>query len=393
MSNKGTVLYIGGFELPDKNAAAQRVIANGKLLRSMGYNVVFCGVTNDELIPSINAPQKYYDFDCYALPYPTNKIDWVSFIFKSKMYKALVDKYSDVSSIICYNIPSGSLYKMLKYSKKRNIKVFADCTEWYEAPKEGNIVHRLVKKIDIDLRMNKLHFKLDGIISISEYLHVFYKNQGLTSIKVPPLVDLIDDKWENNQVHNNEVRTFVYSGSPFSLSNTASVKDRLDLIILAMANLKSQNLKFAIHIVGIKKEEFLSFYPELKNKVDFLADYLVFFGKVAHKKSIEILKRSDFSIFLRDTNLVTKAGFPTKFVESISCGIPVLTNDSSNISDYLISGVNGFLVSTENLESIEETIKKSLEITDDTLKEMKLNCKQAETFSYPNYIHHFKQLF
>jgi glycosyltransferase involved in cell wall biosynthesis len=390
---KGTILYIGGFELPDKNAAAQRVIANGKLLRSMGYNVVFCGVTNDEPVPTINTPQSYYDFDCYALPYPTNKLDWVSFIFKSKLYKSLVDRYSNVSAIICYNIPAGSLYKMLKYGKKRNIKVYADCTEWYEAPKDGNLIHRFVKKLDIELRMKVLHFKLDGIISISEYLHGFYKSQGLTSIKVPPLVDLTNEKWDNKKVINNTVRTYVYSGSPFSLSNTSSVKDRLDLIILAMANLKIEGFKFSIHIVGIEKQEFLSFYPELNDKAELLADYLIFYGKVPHKKSVEILKSSDFSIFLRDTNLVTSAGFPTKFVESLSCGIPVLTNDTSNISDYLVSGKNGFLVSTESLKSIEETIKTSLEITNKTLQEMKLNCKQAETFNYPNYINHFKKLF
>ena len=29
---KGTILYIGGFELPDKNAAAHRVLSNGKIL-------------------------------------------------------------------------------------------------------------------------------------------------------------------------------------------------------------------------------------------------------------------------------------------------------------------------------------------------------------------------
>ncbi|MCK9163882.1 MAG: hypothetical protein M0O93_06000 [Bacteroidales bacterium] len=38
-----TILYIGGFELPDKNAAAQRVISNGKILRDLGFNVVYIG--------------------------------------------------------------------------------------------------------------------------------------------------------------------------------------------------------------------------------------------------------------------------------------------------------------------------------------------------------------
>ena len=41
---KKAILYIGGFELPDKNAAAQRVVANGKLFTELGYSVYYIGV-------------------------------------------------------------------------------------------------------------------------------------------------------------------------------------------------------------------------------------------------------------------------------------------------------------------------------------------------------------
>ena len=35
------ILYIGGFQLPDKNAAALRVMSNAKAFRELGYTVVF----------------------------------------------------------------------------------------------------------------------------------------------------------------------------------------------------------------------------------------------------------------------------------------------------------------------------------------------------------------
>ena len=38
---RGTVLYIGGFELPDKNAAAHRVLGIAKILKELGYSVEF----------------------------------------------------------------------------------------------------------------------------------------------------------------------------------------------------------------------------------------------------------------------------------------------------------------------------------------------------------------
>ena len=41
MNNKGTILYVGGFIiLPDKNAAAQRVVSIAKILRDIGFEVV-----------------------------------------------------------------------------------------------------------------------------------------------------------------------------------------------------------------------------------------------------------------------------------------------------------------------------------------------------------------
>ena len=46
---KGLILYVGGFELPDKNAAAHRVLSNGKLLRDLGYEVSFVGITHKSL--------------------------------------------------------------------------------------------------------------------------------------------------------------------------------------------------------------------------------------------------------------------------------------------------------------------------------------------------------
>ena len=42
-----SILYLGGFELLDKIAAAQRVMAHAKLLREMGVVVSFTGISMD----------------------------------------------------------------------------------------------------------------------------------------------------------------------------------------------------------------------------------------------------------------------------------------------------------------------------------------------------------
>ena len=53
-------LYIGNFCFPDCNAAGKRVYANGKILKELGYKVVFVGVNKSiESISSLKKQKKF----------------------------------------------------------------------------------------------------------------------------------------------------------------------------------------------------------------------------------------------------------------------------------------------------------------------------------------------
>ena len=41
MYKNGTVIYVGNFEMPDKNAAAHRVLNNAKIFKELEYRVCF----------------------------------------------------------------------------------------------------------------------------------------------------------------------------------------------------------------------------------------------------------------------------------------------------------------------------------------------------------------
>ena len=69
MNDVQTMLYVGGFVLPDGNAAAQRVVANAKLFSNIGYNVVFLNYSDDILTPR---KTNYFGFECFECP----KAEW-----------------------------------------------------------------------------------------------------------------------------------------------------------------------------------------------------------------------------------------------------------------------------------------------------------------------------
>lgn len=333
------IVYIGGFELPDKNAAAQRVIGNGKLFNINGYDVTYIGISKNSK-NDINKVINNEGFSCYSIKYPKNKIEWLKYIVSAKKVKKILNDIKEIDIVVLYNYQSLPMWSLMKYCKKRNIKVVSDCTEWYQP--SGGLLFKLIKGIDTTLRMKYLHKKLDGIITISEYLTNYYKEQ--TTIELPPLVDLKDEKWRKVEKNRDGIISFNYAGSP------GKNKDKINEIIEVLALEKFNQYKFIFNVVGITKDEYLLYYPEHRGIIELLEGKVFLKGRVSHREALNIVKKSDYTIFIREDNRVTKAGFPTKFAESYSCNTPVITTMSSNLNKYVKNGENGFVVELDDIK-------------------------------------------
>ncbi len=313
---KFTVLYIGGFQLPEENAAAQRVVGIGKGLKAIGYDVIFLNslkkYNNSEI-----QKKEYFGFKCFEYKRESNFDYLISAKTSINMIKT-INPYA----VIAYNYPAMALNNIRKYCKKKKIKCLADVTEWYNTFGK-NIFIKMIKSFDTFYRMRYVHKKMDGIIAISKYLFEYYHNDTKTVI-IPPTVDLDDEKW-NVQVTKDDSRiSFTYAGSP------SAAKEKLDKIVNAVSLVEKSN-EIVLNIVGITKEQFTCMY----SWNDYISNNVIFWGRVNHKKAIQIVKQSNWTVILRENNRMVKAGFPTKLSESISCGTPVLINHFSNVFDYL----------------------------------------------------------
>ena len=377
-----TILYIGGFNLPDKNAAALRVVANSLILEQLGYNVVLVGLTRDR--GDAGVWFKRGNMECMNLAYPSSIDEWWNYLTSAKSYKQLIADYNP-SAVIAYNHPAVALKKLLKHNRAMGIKTFADCTEWYE-PKEGNALFKMIKKWDVKKRMYEVHFKMDGIITISRFLDDFYKEKGKKTVLLPPLVDIQDTKWTERKGNNDLNKTrLIYAGSP--IDN----KDRLDWIVGSLSRILSESGKdnsVELLIIGITEQQYRNMYQVGNDEQ--LPAFVTFFGRIAHEEVIQHLLHSDFQIFLRERNLSNMAGFPTKFAESISSKTLVLTNDTSNLTDYLENGKNGYLLNIENEQKLLESLKKVLSIPVKDIRQLR-NEMDYTIFDYRRYVPQMKQ--
>lgn len=315
-NSKGKILYIGGFELPDKNAAAQRVIGISKGLRELGYDVIFLNSIKGSMKSGV-VEKEYYGFKCFEYKRESDR----DYLFSGKTSLKMIADL-DPNVVIAYNYPAVALQRINTYCNRRGIKCLADATEWYGATGK-NLVSRLIKWADTSYRMKFVHKKLDGVIAISRYLYDYYNNT-LNTVMIPPTVDVTDKKWELCGNKEQKYTSFVYAGSP------STSKERLDKIVDA-AGIAEKEHSVRVDIVGITKEQFVEMYNWSKD----IPCSVFFWGRVEHRKALQFVKQANWSIILRRNTRVIQAGFPTKLVESISCGTPVITNRFSNVFDYL----------------------------------------------------------
>lgn len=375
------IIYLGGFCMPDRNAAAQRVLGIAKILSVCGYEISFYGLTHsyDPLTDVGNIE----GFNFINFPYPDRFDKWIRYLSgRDNLFKALKKENPDM--VILYNHPAFAIEHILRYCHPKGIKVIADVTEWYEP--YGNILFKIIKGYDSRRRMYKSHLKLDGIICISSFLSSFYKNLGLKIVEIPPLVDCNERKWKISNTeyiysHDSiESINVIYAGSP------DANKDRLDIILKSMDKVwPAFNNKIKFDIIGITEEQYRHQWNDQKFR-----DYVYFHGRKTHNEVIKFLLKADYQIFIRPDTIANRAGFPTKFVETLTSKTIPITNLSSNLSMYLHDKENGFIIDSLNTEAICDTLRIALSKSHKEINKIKSNIK-TDTFDYHNYILQLKE--
>lgn len=364
------ILYIGGFELPDRNAAAQRVIANARLLSDIGYEVSFIGVS--KAIDS--APSQVFGFKSAPVKYPTTIRQWFLQIFTFVDFDTIKSYAPDY--VILYNFPSVASLRILRKCHKSGIKVIHDLTEWEEA--SGWNPRDVIRKIDINLRMRYCVKKMDGVIAISRYLYDQYKD-FTKCILVPPTVDLNNPKFDRDrQLTVSDRINLVFAGNA-----GIGVKDRLDYIIRDLQEFPQIHLA----VIGMTQEQYERGYGPLPKD----CMNVEFRGRVPHTEAVKAVCDADFQMLIRDNTLKNRAGFPSKFVESMSCCTPLIATLTSNIGDYLKDGENGFVVS--ETQTMPQVFARILAMDKNEIIAMKQRCKDFTGFDYRSYKEEFSKLF
>ncbi len=347
------IIYIGAFRFPIYDAAAARVLNIARAFRDNGHTVRFiswggcyCEEDKDE-----NGIYKYDKFEYYItdeLDLKGSILDKITTLFhKGKKSLEVLKNINDaIDLVIAYNADYRLTKTLLSFCNARGIKFANDITEWYE-PHELYFFER----VPYYLNMKSLQHKVKNKIVISSYLNYYFEESN--NLLLPPLCDPSEKKWSKTVV---DERIESFDGVTLFYAGTPAKKDCVHNCINVINRLANEGKKVRFIILGITKEVYLCKYADKLDDKS-LNDAILFLGRVSQQDIPAYYKYADFMVLLREPTRKNMAGFPTKVAESITAGIPVITNNTSDLSKYINEGKTGFILEDEKVETLYRLLK------------------------------------
>jgi glycosyltransferase involved in cell wall biosynthesis len=362
-----TIIYLGGFRLPDNNGSAIRALGLTRTFQSLGFNVELGGKIGDNI-----DDQKYSDIKFWNIEDLKGEI-----VQSYKNINPIINKiegigFDNIKAIIAYNYSPIAFYQLFNYCKSNNIKLIQDITEWYSIDGEFTF-QKLIRMVLTNWRIAILGPKTKNLIVSVNYLKRKFKKENCL---VLPQLSLSTDFRENqNYLSTGDIIKFIYIGNPGKKFS----KEKVDWCINIFSNLSVKYKKFSFEIVGIDTDYF-SDKLKLLSKIN-KSDNIILHGKLSHKKALSLLKKSNFSVFFRPNTRVSKIGFPGKAREAFDCGVPILTNNTGDLSVYTKTNVNGYVINSFNEFEIQTEIEKILNKRYEDLNKVIKNCRSKNPFS------------
>ena len=376
---RDTVIYAGGFGLPDRTASALRALGNAEVFRLAGYRVLVSGKFAKIPEPA-SQPVEVNGFSCYDIRRPLPGLPSVDYTRSPANICALalhagVDR---IAAIMAYNYPGFGLWRLIRLAKELGVPIINESTEWYgwEGFRPVSNVRRIVES---RLRNTVLVKRAGNFVCATRWSRDQHPEANTLVLPFALHPDWecwqgqATDEWKG---HENAIR-LVYAGSP----GMGMHKDRLPLIVEALGRIEPAAKKLSFVVMGITAQDYLRSMPRHAALLERLAGNLRFLGRMPHRDVIGILKGADFSVFVRERNRVSTVGFPTKYAEAVTCGVPVFTNDSSDIARYLKDGENGILLPGIASATIESGLARIAHLSRNDMERVKANVANHNPFA------------
>lgn len=349
------IAYVGPVAFPEGGAAARRILNNARALVAGGYDVVIVsGQPPGEAGARFDVEAgircvSVNERDAEHLPKILRYARYLAMGARSRQW--LAAQSPAPAAVILYSGYAPYLLQLTRWSRQNRVPLVFDAVEWYSAGSVAGFL-RSPYLWQTELAMRVLIPRVEGVIAISRALERYYSGRGMKVVRVPPLIDPAEFAARRPAVDDTRLR-LVYAGMP-------GTKDLLDQVARAVIAVDPQGERLVLEVVGVDAGGLAAL---VGCAPDALPRCLRAHGRVAHARSIDLVRTADFTVFLRRINRVSTCGFSTKFVESLALGTPVIANHSGDLAQHLRDGETGLLVAEPRSASLEPVLRRALELS------------------------------
>ena len=327
------IVFLTTNKYPNGDAGAIRQHQMAKIFNSQGYDSFVIGygdfTEKEETFDGV----KYISLRDKTSSVIGRLLSRLSF---ARRALSVINKMDDVGAVVLTDGFPDLFSRSIKYANRKKIPLLHDSVEWY-SPEEYKNGKFSVEYLMKDYTNRVAVKKPIKVIAISEYLEKYFSSKGLKTIRIPVIMD--SDEKKPVLKKNNKKLTFVYAGAP-------GKKDYIDIMLEGISQLSDDDKRnIEVHIFGITKQQLITICGVDSSIISNLGECLYAHGRVPHDEATEWVKKADATILLRDEKLrYAQAGFPTKVVESMMYGTPVICNISSDLGKYLKNADNAYIV-------------------------------------------------
>lgn len=383
------VYYVGGFWFPDAQAGSQRVHGNALAIQGAGVPVCVVGGRS----PAEATLQKDVRLSHEGISYslvdqcgPRSAPRLLKLVRYLQGGRRLVQwlkthARGDVAALILFGGYSRYLCWLIPLARRWGIPLVVDAVEWFD-PSHCLGGRFGPQRCDVELSMRLLIPMAGNVIAISSLLEKHFRSQGSLVLRVPPLVNVAAAKWQ--------VQRGAADGRRLQLAfvGSAQRKDLLVNAIRGLALLGKDVRACELVMVGPSRSELVANLGRHADVLDQLSGLLRFVGRLPHREALRFLGQADFSVLLRPDARYAHAGFPTKLVESLAMGVPLICNVTSDICLYVQDGQEGLVIDDCTPEAFASGVRRALALSQDDRALMRMRARRrAETsFDYHNWI-------
>ena len=351
------IAYVGPFRFPWGQAGSRRVLGVAQSIAHSGRNVVV--VSGEPGPPRAERTQTFGNgasidhVGVGELPMASaGRVEKVRLYadWGLRTVSWLTQQATPPTHVIVYGGACQYAGRLRSWCRWSRVPLIADVVEWYD-PRQlaGGRFGPSYLSSEVALRYH--YPRCDGIIAISSFLSDHYRRRRRAVVTVPPTLDVEGIDLGGRPVGTENHLSLVYCGTP-------GVKDCLGEIVRGVQKADPDRSRLSLLIAGPSPAEVLGLIGRAA-----LPSNVTVLGRISQPDVGKLIQSADFSLLLRQPARFTQAGFPTKYVESMANGTPVILNVTSDLAAHSVDGQDSLLCEGATSGALCGALRRALSLS------------------------------